>query len=796
MGFAAGDRLGRYEILSPVGAGGMGEVYRARDASLDREVAVKVLPEAVATDLVRLERFEREAKAVAALSHPNILEIYDFGQHAEVHYAVTELLEGETLRERIPTSGLPWQKVVEIGTGIADGVAAAHAKGIVHRDLKPENVFITADGRVKVLDFGLARLEEAADSEAETGTFTPGGTEMGTVMGTVGYMAPEQVRGERADARSDIFALGCVLYEMVSGQRAFAGDTGVEMMAAILKEEPPQLSSSGALLPAELERSIHRCLEKSPEARYQSAADLAYNLRSIGSGSEVSMASRTVDTRTKPSWTSAAVVGGLALAVVTSWWALQRRAPVVDAPAGEVAPAEIRSLAVLPLDNLSGDPDQEYFSDGMTQALITDLSKIGALKVISRSSVMPYKGTEKSLPEIAAELNVDAVVEGSVQREGDRVRVTAQLIEAATDRHLWAERYEREVTSVFALQSDVAQAIAREVRVSLTPQEEVRLASTREVNPETYEAYLRGMFYLNQRTPEGLHKGLAILHEAIEKDPADPMAYAGLALGYVAVGHRAAPPKEAFPRAKAAALRALELEADLAEAELALAAVMLYHEWDWQGAEKAFLRAIELNPSLAMAHYHYAWYLELVGRGDQALEEGRRAQELDPLTLPFTAWLGGQYWRAGRYDEALAEAKKSLDLDPDFSVGWYVAGLAYEAKGMNEEAIEAQEKAAAADPTKRWALGEAYAHAGRMDEAWRIANELEAEATPRQSLGLIRLYKALGDKDAAFRWVEAAYEYRLPFFPWLVSRSNPRRGEFEEDPRMQELARRINLPAS
>ena len=405
---------------------------------------------------------------------------------------------------------------------------------------------------------------------------------------------------------------------------------------------------------------------------------------------------------------------------------------------------------------------------------------------------MQYKDVKKPLPEIARELNVDAVVEGSVVRVAGQVRISAQLIHASTDTHLWVESYQRDLRDVLTLLSEVARTIARQIEITVTPDQEARLAARRPVNPETYEAYLKGMFHLNKFTPEGTKKGMDYLRQAIEKDPADPLAYAGLAGGYSIIGHGPAPSPEALPRAKAAALKALELDETLAEAHAVLAEVKLYYDWDWAGAEHAFQRALELNPNLAPARAHYSWYLRLFGRTDEALAEMKRAQELDPLAPIYSAWLGQQYWYAEQYDEAIDEARKSLELDSDFPVGLYVLGSAYAAKGMYEEAIVAHQKAGAVDPDLGWLLGHTYAMAGRRDEALNVLAELGEEYQQRNAWGVAEIYAALGEKDEAFRWLEAAYEYRHNWIPWMGG--NPNYGPLHDDPRFGDLLRRMNLP--
>jgi TolB-like protein/Tfp pilus assembly protein PilF len=456
----------------------------------------------------------------------------------------------------------------------------------------------------------------------------------------------------------------------------------------------------------------------------------------------------------------------------------------------------IDSIAVLPVENLSGDPNLEYFSDGITDALINELAKISALRVISRTSVMQYKEVKKSLPEIARELNVDAVVEASVLAVSGRVHIRVQLIQASTEQNLWAQSYEREMRDILVLQSEMARAISREINVKLTPQEETRLASARPVDPEAYVDYLKGMFYLNKFTLEGFKKGLVYLNQAIEKDPANPLPYAGLAIGTSIAGHGLGlglvPPREAFPPAKEAALKALELDEMLAEAHTALALVKLYYEWDWAGVEQAFRRALELNPNIPEAHRHYAWYLVLAGHMDEALAEMKRAQEVDPLTPIYTAELGWVYWIAEQYEEAIEEAQKSLELDPDFPVGLYVLGGIYADQGMYEEAIAVHQKAAAVNPAWKWGLARTYALAGRRDEAQKILAELIEEARPSDTHPLARINIILGEKDEALRWLEAAYEYRHGWLPWISKAPQPEL--LRDDPRFHDLLRRMNLP--
>jgi len=766
----------------------MGEVYRARDTELDRDVAVKVLPEAVAGEGDRLRRFKREAKAVARLSHPSVLEIFDFGSEGDVTFAVTELLDGKSLRERLDSDGgpLPWAEVREIAGAVADGLAVAHGGGVVHRDIKPGNLFLCADGRVKILDFGLASLREIASPEDDIASLAPTASMPGTIMGTVGYMAPEQVRGEKADARSDIFAFGCVLYEMLSGHRPFDRDTSAEVMTAILRENPPSFAECSVEVAPEVERTVARCLEKDPDRRFQSASDLSFALREIAGGGDRPFAPTL---RQQIGWRRRLVLAGVVLvaAVLTvvgvrSLWI--RGAPWLE---GNV----VRSIAVLPLANLSGDPEQEFFADGMTEALITDLSRISALMVISRTSVMQFKESDLSLPEIARRLGVDAVVAGSVQHEADQVRITAQLVDAATDSHLWADTFQRELVSVLALQAEVARSIANAIAIEVSPQEETRFSDVREVDPETYRAYLRGMHHLKKGGKNNFEKGMAYLHEAVENDPADPFAYAGLAQGYVMWGHDSVDGAEYFKRAKAAARRALELDENLAEAQAALADVAMYYDWDWDAADRAFRRAMDLNPSLAEVHAHYAWFNILRGDWSQAIAEGEMAQDLDPLGPVFTSWLTELYLGAGRYDEALVENQKAFDLYPDWARAHADRGKAYVGMGRFDEAYVEYEAAAPKNPRWKAYYGCALIRGGRLDEAGRVLAELTVDSSGVRPTHMASLQAMYGDLDGAMESLERGFEIRSPSMPWIGSWYDF--GDLADDPRFQDLLDRMNL---
>jgi len=798
MRLTAGDRLGSYEIIAPLGAGGMGEVFRARDMRLGREVAVKILPEALSDDPHALARFENEARAVAALSHPNILAIHDFGEEKGVAFAVTELLEGESLDRRIAREELSWKKALEIGAAIADGLASAHSRGVVHRDLKPANVFVTREGIVKILDFGLARQDPLRPDDALTASPTAGpATAPGTVLGTVGYMSPEQVRGEPADARSDIFSLGCILYELLTGRRAFREKAPAETLAAILRDHPEEVSASQRPVPSAVDGVVRRCLEKSPDERFQSARDLAFALREILGSATASTGVRPIALSPRRRWPFigvAVLTAAVAAALLLDLGGLRSRLL-------QVGPARIQSLAVLPLANLSGDARQEYFSDGMTEELITRLAQLGTLRVTSRTSVLGYKGTRKKIPEIARELGVDAVVEGSVVRDGSRVKVTAQLIDGATDRHIWAESYEREIADILSLQGDVAQAIAREVGLKLTPQAEAGLATaTRPVIPAAFDAYVRGRHAWNKRDEQSVREGIRLFQESIDADPTYAPAYAGMADCYGQLGYASyVSPEESFPRAKAAAQKALELDPNLAEAHASLGFDRMYYDWDFPAAEKEYRRAIELNPSYGVAHQWYAYLLTAMERpAAEAQREIAVAKKLDPLSVPIYTDQAYMLYYYGESEEALKAVRAALEMNPKFPLGYFWLGRIYTSQERYAEAEAALKKIG---PLRTWtpamaALGYLYAKSGRRKEAEELLGEfgdLVRRGRYASSYAIAVIYAGLGDVDEAFRRLDEAYRERSHWLVWL--KRDPRWDDVRADPRFVQLVRKIGLPA-
>jgi serine/threonine-protein kinase len=780
-----GRTLGHYKVQSLVGAGGMGEVYRARDMRLERDVAVKILPEHLASNSEALHRFEREAKAVAALSHPNILAIHDFGSEQGISYAVMELLEGETLRNRLKKSTLDWRKAVEIGMAIAEGLAAAHAKGVIHRDLKPENIFITNDGQVKILDFGIARVKHQVSADAETLTSTLDTTKPGMMMGTIGYMSPEQVRGEKADAPSDIFSFGCVLYEMLGGQQPFLRATAAETIAAILKEEPGLLSEKVKGVPEGLARIAQHCLGKESHRRYQSARELVFDLKSILGDGQISKFNVTgAKPRVRPQIWIGITVSGLLLAVATWFYLSNARKAVFD------------SLAVLPLVNLSQNVDVEYLSDGITEGIINSLSQLPQLRVMARSTVFNYKGKQIDPRLIGKELNVKAVFTGRMQQRGDTLTVQADLVNTSDGSQLWGERFNRNISDLLVVQEEIAKQISEKLRLKLSGVEQQRLTKRYTENAEAYQLYLKGRFYSNQFNTEGLKKGIEYMNRAIEADPTYALAYAGLSASYFDASNIVFPVNEVMPKVKAAALRALQLDEMLAEAHTSLAQVNERYDWNWEESEREYKRAMEINPNYARAHQWYGYYLAEQGRLNEAIASMTRARELDPLTPYISSALSYFYYLARRTDEAIMQLQKMIKMDPNFVVTHYTLGLAYEQKGMFEQAIAEFGEAQKLDPDG-WApsafSARTYALWGKRDEAQRRLDELVRSAKQKHvdpyNIGVI--HASLGNIDEAFRWMDQAYQERSEEL--LLLKVDPRIDNLRSDPRYLDLLRKLKL---
>jgi eukaryotic-like serine/threonine-protein kinase len=786
-----GQTLGHYRILEKVGAGGMGVVYRARDEQLERDVALKVLPPGTLTNEVARRHFRKEALALAKLNHPNIETVYEFNSQDGTDFLVMEYVPGKTLADRLVSGRLPEKEVVTLGMQIVAAIEEAHNRGIIHRDLKPRNIAITVQGQAKVLDFGLAKLLPQTNAvTSETLTDTQAGA------GTLPYMSPEQLQGEPVDARADIYTAGAVLYEMAAGRRAFAEELPSRLIDAILHQPPVAPRALSSRISPELERTILKCLDKEPARRYQSAKELLVDLRRL----DTTSSTHTMPPTPSPFvWRRVTRLAAFGMAGLLTFAVLMTGLNVGgwrNRLAGRLRSPQIRSLAVLPLENRSQDPEQEYLADGLTDELITELSRISTLKIISRTSVMRYKNTDKPLPEIAKSLNVDGVVEGSVQRVGDRVKISARLIQARNDQELWARSYERGLNDVLALQYEVAQAITGSIEGALKPNEMASLQRSRPLDPVAHEAYLKGLYYWNKRTPEGLKKALQYFERAIDTDPKYALAYAGLSYTYAFAPDLGLPSEIAKEKQKAAALKAVQLDDELPEAHTSLGGA-LEDDWDWSGAELEYKRAIELNPNYATARHWYSVHLSVLGRHDEAIAEAKRALELDPLSLIIQANLGRRYLNGRHYDEAIQECAKVLEMDSSFVLAHDCLGFAHLQKGRFDAAI-AEFRAAAdlshGDPRSISALGYAYAISGKADEAARILRRLssssESKYFPAYYLAIVET--GLGKKDDAFEWLERAYRTRSAELP--DAKTEPMLDGLRSDPRLDHLIRRMGLP--
>jgi serine/threonine-protein kinase len=836
MSLAAGTQLGHYHVLSPLGAGGMGEVYLAQDTKLDRKVALKMLPAELASDKERMQRFIQEAKTVSALNHPNILTVHEIGQAEGMRFIVTEYIDGVTLREHIRSRRVKLHEVLDIVAQVAAALDAAHEAKVVHRDIKPENIMLRRrDHIVKVLDFGLAkptRSGEGARSnkgvDTEAGTKVLVHTEPGMVMGTVAYMSPEQSQGSaHVDLRTDIWSLGVVLYELVAGRVPFEGKDIHRQIIAIQESEPMPVSKYAAGVPDRLEEIIEKSLAKDTDDRYQTAKDLLIDLRNLKRRLEVDAEiERTVppELRSATSGANAGATRAASSKSLAHTGPVERARPTSSAEYivneithhkrgatlalatllvaaagllyffGRGNKAAIGSVAVLPFDNVSKDPATEYLSDGITESLIDNLSQLPQLKVIARSSSFKYKGKEIDPEEVAKTLGVAAIVTGRIIQHGEDLQIGVELTNALDKTQIWGEQYNRRAEDLQAVQAEIAHTISEKLRLRLTGAQEQRLTKQATTNPQAYQLYLNGVFYFRKGNIENFQKALDYYNQAVTLDPKFALAYADMPAVYANLTASGADPKELLAKAKRAAQKALELDETLAEAHSGLATIER-DEWDWPGAEKEFRRAIELNPNLAAAHSGYAIYLSQAGRASEALAEIKRAEELDPLRVGFRTNEALDLYFARRYDEAIQVLQDVIKTQPDFSNAHAFLGYTYAAKGQYAEAIKEYRQDISLDgetTSTLCYLGYALAMSGKRDEAQAVLNKLKATKEYVSPGELAALQTGLGDKEAALQSLERAYTEHDLQMQYL--KVEPHYDALRPDPRFQELLRRMNFP--
>ena len=822
MTLTTGTKLGGYKILSPLGAGGMGEVYLAEDTRLRRKVALKVLPDSLAQDKDRLRRFEQEAFAASALNHPNILTIHEFGAEGEAHFLAAEFIDGETLRARLQRAPLTLNEALDIVVQTATALATAHAAKIIHRDIKPENVMLRKDGIVKVLDFGLAKLIEPAplDPEAETRKLEL--TQAGTVMGTVAYMSPEQARGKTVDARTDLFSLGVMLYEMLTRRQPFTGETLNHVIVAILEQEPPPLAPE---VPAELARILQQMLAKNVDERYASAQDLLADLKKLQKRLEYE-AEYQGDSSSKDSpeaqtmilnQATAAAPEELATAAgsaqpttpnktkVQTWWLFGLLGLIVlvggffgskyFAPTSK----QINSIAVLPFENKSSDDDTDYLSDGLAESLIYRLSQLPDLKVSPTSSVFRYKGKATDLQTVAKELGVDSVMTGRFTQRGDNLTISVNLVDTRNGKSLWGEQYERKMSELLATQREIAAEITNNLKMKLSGESEQKMAKKYTDNNEAYQLYLQGRFHFAKRTKDDIRKGIDYFQQAIKLDPNYALAYATIADSYNSMGKNAdLPPKEVLPQAKAAAARALEIDPTLAEAHGALADSLALYDWNWAESEREYGKAFQLDPNVSYIHLtHGVSYFTPLGKRDEAVAELKRAVELEPLSLITNAIFGLSYLYAGQNDKALEQGKKTYDLDPNFRFGRQYLGNTLIVLGRYDDAIAVAGEGLKTSPLSQEDLviaGLAYAKLGRRREAEQYLDRFKELAKTRyvRTVFTASIYAALGDKDKAFAELEKSFEDKDCFLPRI--KLDPFMNPLRDDPRFKDLLKRMNLP--
>ncbi len=826
---AAGPRrLGPYKLLSLLGKGGMGEVYLAHDTRLGRKVALKLLPPEFTDHKDRLRRFEQEARAASSLNHPNIITIYEIGRIDDTHFIAAEFVEGQTLRRRLNSAQMTLRDALDVAIQVADALAAAHAVGITHRDIKPENLMVRPDGLVKVLDFGLAKLTESRAVLAAPDALTApeARTEPGAVMGTAQYMSPEQARGRELDGRTDIFSLGVTLYEIIAGRPPFDGATTIDVLAAMLNQEPAPLAQYNDAVPEELDRIVSKALNKDREERYRNAGELLADLKDLRQELELEarlarddgrlgaaplphhrpgqQTARIEATQTGVSQTVRATSGfkqffgrikSRRMGVIITLAALALAALAGVRYFSGKGAREINSLAVLPFVNSGADPEVEYLCDGLTESLINRLSQLSHLKVMSRGSAFRYKGRDLDARAIGRELGVDAVLTGKVTQRGDELLIQVDLVDAADSSQIWGERYSRRRTGVLA-EEEIVQEVSLRLRPELPAGERQRLVRRYTANTEAYHLYLHGRNIWNKRRRQDYPKAIEYYNQALEKDPAYALAYIGLADCYV-LGAGAASGAEAFSRAKAAALKALEIDETLAEAHASLGAVKMFYEWDFQAAETEFKRAIALSPNYPTTYQWYADALTMTGRADEALTRMEQAMELDPLSLSVIRDKGRLYYYTRRYDEAAALCRKALDLDSGFYPAIVTLGDTLLQKKMYQEAIANYRNAVDLSHgmgLMRALLANAYAASGNGGAAQKMLDELLTATgnRPIPAFDVAVVYMGMGQRDKAFEWLEKAYQER--FYRLVYIGVDPLFDPLRSDERFKDLLRRIGLP--
>ena len=815
----------------------MGEVYLAQDSKLDRKVALKILTTDVASKRDRMERFIREAKSAAALSHPNIAQIFEIGEQEGTHYIAMEFIDGSTLREKIHREHTELRKLLRHLQHVAEGLSKAHSVGIVHRDLKPDNIMINRDGHAKILDFGLAKLIEPQLTDANQGeevatAIMQQHSTPGVIMGTVGYMSPEQAQGKtnEIDQRSDIFSFGCILFEAATGKKPFEGDSVIKSLHSLLYEPAPQVKDLNPAAPSEMQRIIRRCLSKDKEERYQTIKEVAIELKElrreletnagdydtrVPASSHSQSSTETVNNSTVPSTGAQSgsvaptvssaeylvtqigkhkrsVIGAVAIVLVLTvgagLWFFKFRASAIPSDS-------IKSIAVLPFQNRSEDADTDYLSDGLTESLIFRLSQLPGLKVSPTSSVMRYKGKDTDIVKIASDLGVDSVMTGRLVKRGDNFNITVELVDVRNNKSLWGEQYERKMSDLLTTQREIAASITEKLQLKLTGNDNKGLVKRYTNNNDAYQLYLKGRFYFARRTDEDIRRSIELFQQAIKLDPNFALAYVGVAESYnVMPSYPYMAPNEANPLAKEAVNRALEIDLDLPEAHTVAGMIAATYDWDWAKAEKEFKRSLELDPNLAITHYRYAWtYLSPLGRHDEAIAEMKRAMELEPLSLVQGANFAAVYLYARQFDKALEQAKKTYDLDPGLITGQNWMCNSYNVNGMYAESLRISEKVALSNRSLLASQGYAYAKSGRREDADALLKRWkDLEKTKYIANYWVAItYAALGEKDAAFAELEKAYQAHDWFFQRL--KVDPFIDPLRDDPRFKELVKRIGL---